>query len=61
MKFTVRQLRLLSGLSIKDTAKMLGINQLTYSNKESGVTRFYIDEAQKLAEIFEKDINDIIW
>ena len=61
MKFTVRQLRLLNGLSIKDMAKMLEINTLTYSQKESGKTRFYIDESYKIAEMFDKDINDIIW
>ncbi len=61
MKFTVRQLRLLNGLSIKDMAKMLEINTLTYSQKESGKTRFYIDEAYKIAEMFDKDINDILW
>ena len=40
---------------------MLEINTLTYSQKESGKTRFYIDEAYKIAEMFDKDINDIIW
>ena len=61
MKFTVRQLRLLNGLSIKDLANMLEINTLTYSQKESAKTTFYIDEAYKIAEMFDKDINDIIW
>ena len=61
MKFTVKQLRIFNCLSIKDMAKMLEINTLTYSQKESGKTRFYINEAYKIAEMFDKNINDILW
>lgn len=61
MKLNVKQLRMLNDISKSEMAKMLNINTLTYSQKENGKTKFYIDEAYKVAEIFEKQIDDIIW
>ena len=49
--FTPRQARHLSGLSVQKVSDKLGINSVTYFNKEKGKTRFYVDEAIKFSEI----------
>ena len=59
--FTPRQARHLSGLSVKKVADKLGINSVTYFNKEKGKTRFYVDEALLFAEIVGVPFENIKW
>ena len=61
MKLTAKQLRLINEISAADMAKVLGIGTLTYTQKEVGKTRFYVDEAYRIADYFKKDIDDIQW
>ena len=59
--FTPRQARHLSGLSVQKVADKLGINSVTYFNKEKGKTRFYVDEALLFAEIVGVPFENIKW
>ncbi|MFA1819040.1 helix-turn-helix transcriptional regulator [Virgibacillus oceani] len=43
----------------KDVAKKLGIHPQTYHEKESGKKEFTIKEGQKLAKIFQSNLNDL--
>ena len=60
-KFTPRQARHLNGLSVKNVADKLGINSVTYFNKEQGKTRFYVDEAIKFSDIVGVPFEKIKW
>jgi DNA-binding XRE family transcriptional regulator len=59
--FTPRQARHLSGLSVQKVADKLGINSVTYFNKEKGKTRFYVDEAILFAHIVGVPFKNIKW
>ena len=59
--FTPRQARHYIGLSVKKVADKLGINSVTYFNKEKGKTRFYVDEALLFAEIVGIPFENIKW
>ena len=61
MNYTVRQLRMLNEMSLAKMAELLNVTVVTYSNKENGKTKFYIDEAQKIADFFKKEIKEIMW
>ena len=60
-KFTPRQARHYSGLSVQKVADKLGINSVTYFNKEKGKTRFYVDEAIKFSDIVGVPFENIRW
>ena len=60
-KLTPRQARHSNGLSVKKVADKLGINSVTYFNKEQGKTRFYVDEALLFAEIVGVPFENIKW
>ena len=60
-KFTPRQARHLNGLSVQKVADKLGINSVTYLNKEKGETRFYVDESIKFSEIVGVPFEKIKW
>ena len=60
-KFTPRQARHLNGLSVQKVADKLGINSVTYFNKEQGKTRFYVDEALLFGEIVGVPFENIKW
>ena len=59
--FTQRQARHYSGVSVQKVADRLGINSVTYFNKEQGKTRFYVDEALLFAEIVGIPFEKIKW
>ena len=59
--FTPRQARHYSGLSVQKVADKLGINSVTYFNKEQGKTRFYVDEAMKFSDIVGVPFENIKW
>ena len=59
--FTPRQARHYSGLSVQNVADKLGINSVTYFNKEKGKTRFYVDEAIKFSDIVGIPFENIKW
>lgn len=52
-------LRRRKGLSINETAGLLGINSKTYSLKERGVYEFTQDEMFALSNIFQENIDQI--
>ncbi len=52
MKLSVKALRVNAGVKVKDAAKHLGISHRAYIRKENGETRFYVDEAVRLAHLF---------
>ena len=60
-KYTVKQARLLSGISIKKMAKELGMSPSGYRNKEIGRSDFYYHEAVKLSAIVGIPIEKIIF
>ena len=59
--FTPRQARHYSGLSVQKVADKLGINSVTYFNKEQGKTRFYVDEAINFSDIVGVPFENIKW
>lgn len=61
INFELKSLRVKHGLSQEDTAKLLGIAVATYNRKENGNRKFSIDEAGKLAEIFNTTVEEIFF
>ncbi|MBR2752817.1 MAG: helix-turn-helix transcriptional regulator [Lachnospiraceae bacterium] len=61
MAFTVEQARRLAKISQADMAQKLGMSEKTYRNKESGATRFYVDEADRFARLVGLPREDIIF
>lgn len=59
MQWNLIKLRRDRGLSQGDVAKILGVSEGTYRNKEVGKTQFKMDEMFILADYFEEDISDI--
>lgn len=57
----LKSLRVKHGLSQEDTAKLLGITSSTYNRKENGSRKFYVDEAGKLADIFNTTVEEIFF
>ena len=60
-KYTVKQARMLLGISIREMAKKLGMSQNTYMNKENGLSRFYYDEALKFSSIVNIPADNIFF
>lgn len=60
-KFTVAELRRLKNITQRKAAKHIGITMNGYRFKEIGASRFYVDEALKLCELFGVNISDINW
>jgi transcriptional regulator with XRE-family HTH domain len=60
-KYTVEQARKLSNLSIRETAKLLGLSQNAYFKKEKGLSRFYYDEAIKFSSITNIPLDNIFF
>jgi len=60
-QFTVRQVRSLLGLSLPEMAKKMNMNPQTYRNKELGIRKWYMDEADKLSEISGIDRSKILF
>lgn len=59
MQWNLIRLRKENDLSQEDLAKVLGVTDATYRNKETGKTQFKMDEMFVLANHFSKDIEDI--
>ncbi|AQX55929.1 helix-turn-helix domain-containing protein [Priestia flexa] len=51
MKFTLKQARLLKGLTQKEVAKKLGVHVQTYSNMERNPDDVTVGEAKLISEI----------
>ena len=56
----IREYRKANGYRQSDLAKLLGIKQNTYSRKESGKSRFTIDEITMLTHIFKVTYDDLL-
>ena len=54
MKITLKQYRTMYGVKQEELAKLLGISVKTYSFKEKGLNKFYVDEYRKIYEYFCK-------
>lgn len=61
LKLTVAEARRMRGLTQKEVAEQLGIAFNTYRLKENGTTKFYVDEASKLAEILDIPYGDLLF
>lgn len=57
----LKSLRVKHGLSQEETAKLLGITTATYNRKENGSRKFSVDEAGKLADIFNATVEEIFF
>lgn len=53
--------RQMFGFNQENVAKHLGISLHAYHNKETGKTPFTINEAKKLADLFETTVDDIFF
>ena len=58
---TVEEARRLKKISIRDMAKMLKMSPTTYSLKEKGTRKFYVDEAIAFCQAVNMHIGDIIF
>lgn len=54
-ELTLKQLRQLKGLTVRDMGNLMGMSFQKYQHKESGNTRFILGDINKLCEIFETD------
>ena len=59
MKFTIKQARMLVGLSQKDMGERLGISRSTYISLENGEQYIRVDQMYKFSEITGLPIRDI--
>lgn len=57
MKITVKAARVSAGLTKKDVAKELNLSVTGYTRKEEGENRFYVDEAVKLSQMLNLDLD----
>ena len=56
----IKEYRKLNGYRQEYLAKLLGIKQNTYSNKENGKSKFTIEEITKLKDIFKVTYDDLL-
>lgn len=61
MNFTLKQARLLKGLTQKDMAHHLGVHVQTYSKMEKQPDEITIGEAKKISEILEMSYDVIFF
>lgn len=61
MKPTLRQIRLMKEISQEKMAKELGIHRNTYVNWEDNPGRIPVDQAKRISEILQADMNDIFF
>lgn len=61
IKMTPKAWRRAKGLSQSDVAKQMGLPLRTYIYKENKPERFYFNQAVKLSEVLEVDVNLIIF
>lgn len=58
---TVAEARRLRNITQDEAAKHLGISLNTYRNKEMGISKFYVDEAYSLCNLFEMTVDQIFF
>lgn len=58
-KLTLREARMIKGLSLKDTADRLGISVMELGNYEDDPSSMYVSTAVKLARIYKVSIDDL--
>lgn len=61
MGLRVKMIREEREVQQKDMAELLKITPATYSKKENGDLRFSLIEAQKIAEFFGKQVEEIFF
>lgn len=57
---TLKELRLSAGKSRKETAQHLNVTLTAVSNYESGIRKINIEQALKLAELFDVSVEEVI-
>lgn len=58
-KLTLRQARMINGLSLKDAADRLGISAMELGNYENDPSSMYVSTAVILARMYKVSIDDI--
>ncbi len=56
---TIAELRRMRGKSQAEIAELLEISLVAYRDKETGKTRFYLNEARKICEYLDYPLEDI--
>ena len=56
----IKEYRTIKGYTQRELAKLLGIKQNTYSDKERGKTKFTIDEVKFIKELFNVTYDDLL-
>lgn len=59
MTYTPRQARMISNISTAKMARLLGIAQSTYTNKETGKSKFTVDEAVNFCRATKLDFAEV--
>lgn len=60
-KITIAEARRMRNVSQEEAAKCIGVSATAYRNKESGRSKFYIDEAYALCKMLKMDITEIFF
>ena len=58
-KITVAEARRMRNISQEQMAKYIGKSLNSYRKKESGETKFYVDEAYSICEVLGMNMEDI--
>ena len=58
-KLTIKQIRIGLGLNQDEMAEKIGLSCPTYQRKESGASKFYIDEVIKICELANISIDKV--
>lgn len=59
MQWKLIRLRKENNYNQEEMAKILGVSEATYRNKENGKTQFKLDEMFVIAEYFNKTLDDV--
>jgi len=57
----LKGLRVMRGLTQQDMAEVLNVSTKTYCKKELGQSDFSLTESKKIADLFEKPIEEIFF
>ena len=57
----LKEIREEKGLTQKDVAKFLGINQVQYSRYETGVRIIPVDKLEKLADFYNTSVDYLLY
>lgn len=61
MKPTLRQIRLMREITQGDMANKLGVHRNTYTNWEENPGKIPVEQAKRISEILQADMNDIFF